>query len=300
MLRGNLALLLLLLLQFNLSQAQDLSGTWEGSGSGTAITIILLKCGDKYVGYEYDRDGFGFCKTNIEAVYDAATKKLKVTSKSFIDHTVGHSQTNFALTWLSDADEEQLRGTATLKGVVGKVLSLGLGYPVILKKISPQVDTTSFMRKALLKLPSGEQPPVVQVHKPVDTATVAPGIEKDQLLQASTGRKQVIIKTIATRERKITITVYDNGVHDGDSISIMCDSVIISSRLAVSLQPISFEIALDERSSEHNVILIAHNLGRIPPNTATVEIIAGAKKYTLPALSDLSSNAVIRFIYGDD
>ena len=50
--------------------AQDLSGTWIGGGGITEVKIVLIKCGKHYVGYTYDHDMAGFCKTNFIAEYD--------------------------------------------------------------------------------------------------------------------------------------------------------------------------------------------------------------------------------------
>lgn len=289
-----------------LLKAQDLTGTWQGMGGGNTFRLVLVKCGEKYVGHNYDTDGiFGYCKTNIEAVYNATSNKYKVTSKGFIAHTLPHSQTNFSLTWSVGSKGEQLKGSFFAKTALMKIMSLGIPMPLTLHKISGQTDTTTFMRAALEGCATKVSPAVPIVNaESADTIAAAPSgttaTEVQYLLQASTGRKNMVIKTIPTNARNITITVYDNGVQDGDSISIICDSIVIANRIAVNLQPVSFGVTLSERSASHEVILIAHNIGSIPPNTATIEVTAGTKKYTLTALSDLGSNAVIRFIYSDD
>jgi hypothetical protein len=300
MLRIILTAALFLFLSVNII-AQDLSGTWEGRGGGTTVRIVLVKCGDKYLGYSYDKDGLGFCKTNIEATFDATNNKLRVLSKSFIDHSFGHSQTNYNLNYRpGTGTEEILRGTAHAKGAVLAVLSLGLGIPVTLRKISGSADTTAFISKALAAIIPKQQPALTTA---VDTTTISPvlvnadTVHKLQLLRTAETREQVIIRTISTSEKKIVIKLYDNGVADGDSISIIHNATVIASRSPVHLEPFTFEINIDDTSIQHQVILVAHNLGRIPPNTATIEITAGTKKYIIPASSDLSRNAVIRFVW---
>jgi archaellum component FlaF (FlaF/FlaG flagellin family) len=184
-------------------------------------------------------------------------------------------------------------------------MSLGLGMPATLRKTSQVTDTTAFMRTALAGLAAGPTVEAPERKPRTDSASNilnrdSTSVEEKRLLQASIERRNVIIKTIATTARKIIIKVYDNGVEDGDSISIIHNNTIIASRVAVRLQPVSFEISLDDVSIPHHIILVAHNLGYIPPNTATIEITAGTKKYILNAASDLGSNATIRVIYGDD
>jgi hypothetical protein len=42
-------------------------------------------------------------------------------------------------------------------------------------------------------------------------------------------------------------------------------------------------------------VLVANNLGSIPPNTALLTIEAGKERYQLKAAADLTKNAVILF-----
>jgi len=50
----------------------------------------------------------------------------------------------------------------------------------------------------------------------------------------------------------------------------------------------------------HEFILVANNLGRIPPNTALMRITAGLKVYELFASTSLSENASVVIIYSGD
>ena len=57
------------------------------------------------------------------------------------------------------------------------------------------------------------------------------------------------------------------------------------------------DLALDETSKTHEIILYAENLGSIPPNTALIVVNAGNKRYELHASASLEENAVLVFEY---
>ncbi|WP_165352408.1 hypothetical protein [Flavobacterium anhuiense] len=54
---------------------------------------------------------------------------------------------------------------------------------------------------------------------------------------------------------------------------------------------------MNDYNNFHEVILVAENLGDIPPNTALMKIKAGDKKYEIKITSDEQKNAVINFKY---
>ena len=56
-------------------------------------------------------------------------------------------------------------------------------------------------------------------------------------------------------------------------------------------------IHLDESSATHEVVMVAENLGDIPPNTSLMVVKAGDKRYEVRIVSDEQKNAVVIFKY---
>ena len=54
---------------------------------------------------------------------------------------------------------------------------------------------------------------------------------------------------------------------------------------------------MDEDNTEHELVMVADNLGRIPPNTSLMIVEAGEKRYDVRISSTEQKNAVIRFKY---
>lgn len=117
------------------------------------------------------------------------------------------------------------------------------------------------------------------------------------LLALKNGRRNSIVQSISTSERSITIRVFDNGVPDGDTVSILHNNEVLFDHKLVTVQSFSFTVRLDEGDPVHDITLIAHNVGTIPPNTASIVVEAGDERYRLTASTDLTRNAVIRITY---
>lgn len=281
--------------------AQDLTGTWVGGFGTTDLTIVLIKCGDHYVGHTYDSDFMGFCKTNFEANFDTTSKKFKGKSMGFIAHAGMHSQTNYNFRYSVSDGQEQLRGAGTPKSVFTKILSFGIPIMgITLTKESDKVDTTEFMHAALMQQVGIEKSIATTGSEKTDSITDPTGIEilayQDSLTlnEERQSRTNRLLETIRIPATTVQFTVYDNGVEDGDSISILYNNRVLKSHMRVAVKPVSFKLTLDEDFSEHDITLIAHNLGTIPPNTATVEIQAGEKIHRIRASANMERNAVIR------
>lgn len=102
---------------------------------------------------------------------------------------------------------------------------------------------------------------------------------------------------ITVNAKKITLNIFDNGVVDGDSVSIFFNGKLLLIHQLVSEKPISLELELDEGLATNEIILFAENLGSISPNTALAVVNAGGKRYELYCSADLEKNAVLVIEY---
>ncbi len=106
-------------------------------------------------------------------------------------------------------------------------------------------------------------------------------------------RENPLIKRIETTAGEILIELYDNGQIDGDTVSIYHNNELIISRARLSKKPISFRIKADIMQPHHELIMVANNLGSIPPNTSLMIITANNKRYEVFISSSEQKNAKI-------
>ena len=112
-----------------------------------------------------------------------------------------------------------------------------------------------------------------------------------------TKRKNAEEAHISVNTKKITLSIYDNGITDGDSISIFFNGKLLMSHQLVSEKPIILNLELNENLVKNEIILFAENLGSISPNTALIVVNAGDKRYELFSNADLGKNAVLVIEY---
>lgn len=110
-------------------------------------------------------------------------------------------------------------------------------------------------------------------------------------------RNNELVKTFYTSANEIKIELYDNGEIDGDTITVYHNNRMILSRKRLSNKPLTFTIEVDENDPHHEFVMVAENLGTIPPNTALMIITAGNKRYETFLTSTEQKNAVVVLEY---
>jgi hypothetical protein len=106
-------------------------------------------------------------------------------------------------------------------------------------------------------------------------------------------RENPLIKQIETKPGEIIIEMYDNAEIDGDTVSIYDNNELIVSSAELSHKPVSFNIKVDTLHPHHELIMVANNLGSIPPNTSLMIITANNKRYEVFISSSEQKNAKI-------
>jgi hypothetical protein len=319
------------------SNAQRLTGTWEGDIDGDEFlqVNIVEVAGGKLCGYTWDytyRNKKDYCKAYFSGSFIKEKSAWFVDGYAFIENSGNHSL--MQLTFRLDFE----KGKTVLNGYCRVKPSFfsggGVAYEISLKKVSDQpammtqemkncVKENEPQKKPITKLPvlPKKIEPVVKKpvlpkkndsltktpllnSKPKDTATkVQPPIIKvtpkvNTLSPKTNGRVNKEIIRIVVNDRKIKLDVYDNGTIDGDTVSIFYNGKMIMSHQRLSSKPIEIEVTLDENTSLHSIVLFAENLGSIPPNTALIIFTTPAgKRYELFSSATLQQNAELVFEY---
>jgi len=114
---------------------------------------------------------------------------------------------------------------------------------------------------------------------------------------ATRSRKNELVQTLAVTSEHVSVRLYDNGEVDDDTISVYLDGKPLLTNQRLSTVPITLKIELDENNPEHTLIMVAENLGRIPPNTSLMIVQDGDKRYQVSITSTEQKNAMVRFRY---
>ncbi len=107
-------------------------------------------------------------------------------------------------------------------------------------------------------------------------------------------RKVKTIETVTISSDSLVLSFYDNGVVDGDTISVYLNDQNILSKAKLK------EVAAKKTVytnfpgvEEYKLTLIAENVGSIPPNTGLLVIQDGSQKYQIRFSADMQNNASI-------
>lgn len=105
-------------------------------------------------------------------------------------------------------------------------------------------------------------------------------------------RKQQVVRAIDVNADSVTIRLYDNGVVDGDIVSVIYNETVVIDKLTLTATTIELKIPVT-KSGINQLVFHAHNLGELPPNTAKLEIMYGGRKEELTVSSDLTVSSTI-------
>ncbi|MFM1928944.1 MAG: hypothetical protein RL387_272 [Bacteroidota bacterium] len=111
------------------------------------------------------------------------------------------------------------------------------------------------------------------------------------------GRENKLAKKILTNSKQFSIDLYDNGTIDNDTIIVYDNKKLLISKKRLSYKAIHLEFTMNEAVNEHEIIIVAHNMGTVPPNTALLVLKEGGNRQELFITSTNKTNAKIIVSY---
>lgn len=102
-----------------------------------------------------------------------------------------------------------------------------------------------------------------------------------------------LLNTFRFKEDSVMIKIFDNGVIDGDVITLIINGAIVFDKIRLSASPITYSLKADAVSL-FQIEFYADTLGEIPPNTGLITISSGSKTSEALFLSDLKKTAAIK------
>jgi hypothetical protein len=148
--------------------------------------------------------------------------------------------------------------------------------------VPQKAPTDTILTKLPNDLPKPTVPPVAQ--RPPKMLPPPPAITK---------RANTLFKQIETEAGEIRIDLYDNGEIDGDTVTIYHNNKLVVSKARLSQKPVTLRIAIDPENPHHEIVMVAENLGSIPPNTSLMIVTAGSKRFEVFISSTEERNAKV-------
>ena len=109
-------------------------------------------------------------------------------------------------------------------------------------------------------------------------------------------RKKIFATEIPVSGDSIELHFYDNAQIDGDSISLFLNDKLIFEHIRLTEKAYSVKLPVTELNGSNELIMVAENLGSIPPNTSYMVALVGEKRYEARLESTEGSSALIRLV----
>ena len=110
-------------------------------------------------------------------------------------------------------------------------------------------------------------------------------------------RSTTLVRSLTVHTKEVVLNIYDDGVIDGDTISVYLDNRQVINHAMLTDRPLIVTLHLDDNDDFHKLVLVADNEGTIPPNTSLMIVKAGDQEFKVNITSSLQMNASITFKY---
>jgi hypothetical protein len=313
-----------------LSQAQMITGIWTGKIDGQKAEVKIIQNGDSLTGTSYYyQNASNYRRYSIKGYFDPNTNDAVWWDDQLIEEKTsrGSGPGKFAL--LSHADFNCPGGSKMmLDGSAGRPEDDNPGK-VHLDKIETGIfpDEWDFVIEnytagandpwiidsigaiAFDNAPEPIPTPVlITPSRPVEEPVIAkkeiPVVVKEPkgvsppatIEEKFVNRKKVLVKEIPVTGDSIELRFYDNAEIDGDSISLFLNDKLIFQHIRLLGSAYTIKLAVNDLQDSNELIMVAENLGSIPPNTSFMVAEVADKRYEARLESTEGSSAMIRFI----
>ena len=319
-----LLLLVFALCGCTLVQAQQVTGVWKGKIGKKKVEVKIIQNGDSLTGTSYYFDSkTSYRRYTIKGYFDEAENSVVWWDDQLVEERSGLIGAPGKTPQLSVADfncpgggEMYLNGKATAKeepsGSSGPVDLTKASDPVFSDEWNfvidnytsgtndPEIiDSVSAIALAPKMAPRVMAPAVIAtdpivIATPTVAATPPLPEPASSITQTFTARKRVFTKEIPVEGTSIELRFYDNAQVDGDSISLFLDGRLLFEHIRLSELAYTIQLPVADLNETSELIMVAENLGTIPPNTSFMVALVGDKRYEAKLSSTENSSALIR------
>jgi hypothetical protein len=318
--------LLLFFLSFNSSHAQQITGVWHGKIDNRKVEVKIIQKGDSLTGTSYYyQSPTQYQRYSIKGYFDQDNNSVVWWDDQLIESKAAGAEHTYA----SVADfncpgggQMYLDGKTSPKNTGSKkqtAVALTKNAPAIFQDEwnfvidnytvganDPElIDSVTLI--ALLPRKMDPKPAVfIEKNEPtvpkIERVTAAvkkeavatPAATALTIEQKFTSRKKVLTTERPLAGDSIELRFYDNAQIDGDSISLFLNNRLLFTNIRLTDKAYIIKLPVADLLNENELIMVAENLGAIPPNTSYMVAIVADKRYEAQLASTEHSSAAIR------
>jgi hypothetical protein len=111
-----------------------------------------------------------------------------------------------------------------------------------------------------------------------------------------TNTTKILQNVIPLKGDSIELRFYDNAEIDGDSIAVFLNGRLLKEHILLAEQAYIMKISVKDLQQDNELVMVAENLGTIPPNTSLMVAVVEDKKYEAHLESTMGSSALVRLV----
>ena len=317
---------------FSSVQAQMITGVWKGKINKQKVEVKIIQNGDNLTGTSYYYESpTKYRRYSIKGYFDAGTNEAVWWDDELIEESASGPRGKVPL--LSRADfncpgdgkmmldgnaskvenENQKAGDVHLDKTTTSSFAdewdfvienyiTGANNPEVIDSIGnlttlkkPEAEQTEPFKNPLGNGIVPEEP--TQKADPPKAINTPPVADKPQTIeQKFVTRKKVFATEIPVTGDSIELRFYDNAQIDGDSISLFLNDKLIFEHIRLTEKAYSIKLPATDLSASNELIMVAENLGSIPPNTSYMVALVEERRYEARLESTEGSSAMIRLV----
>jgi len=163
---------------------------------------------------------------------------------------------------------------------------------------SPVKDLTAVKVKQLVNSEKGKNGS--SSYSPTNITSVSAIPTNQKIIEAAAEialRKTEVIRTIDFESDSLTLVLYDNGIVDGDTVSVVLNDEVIIPKLGLTEQAYRKVIKIPPGMGDSlQLVIYAENLGSIPPNSGLLIIEDGSDRHKVAFEGDMKKSAAVKLI----
>ena len=306
--------------------AQQITGVWKGKIKSTSVELKIIKSGDSLTGTSYYGSRNNFRRYSIKGYFDPQTNDVVWWDDELLSGQNGPAtETSLSVADFNCPGDDKmlLDGTSSVRDnkdiskgnihlqKIGKTsfpdewdwvidnYVAGANDPYIIDSIGQIAAGPKFYPEEKIIEPAApttitaekrKASPVVKAPENSIAKTASTNQEK------FTSRQNKLQMVIPVTAASIELRFYDNAAIDGDSIALFLNGHVLREHILLGGEPQIIKINAADLQDDNELVLVAENLGSIPPNTSYLVAVVGRKQYEARLFADEGTSALIRFV----
>ena len=310
--------------------AQQITGIWKGKIKATSVELKIIKSGDSLTGTSYYGSKNNFRRYSIKGYFDPETNDVIWWDDELLSGNNGPAtEASLSVADFNCPGEDKmlLDGTSSVrdnkdisKGTIHLQKAGSTAFPdewdwVIANYVAGANDPNIIDSIGQLaggpriypeeKIIPSAAPQTITAEKRKEAPVVKAPAVNDRNIAAKkptnnqekfTSRQNKLQMVIPVTAPVIELRFYDNAAIDGDSIAIFLNGHVVREHILLGSEPQTIKILAADLQDDNELVLVAENLGSIPPNTSYLVAIVGHKQYEARLFADEGTSALIRFV----